>query len=166
MERPKIKLALTTGDLIIEIVGWLLMLAVWVLTITAYSGLADIIPIHYNSSGEADGFGAKATILSLPVISTMLFIGLTILNKFPHKFNYLTEINQDNAYSQYRYACRLIRTLKLIIVLIFGLIVYMTIQHAKGAADGLGYWFLPFTLAMIFIPLMYYVFKSSKAKAG
>jgi uncharacterized membrane protein len=134
---------------------------IWVLTITSYSNLPETIPTHYNGAGQADGFGGKATILTLPLIATILFIGLTVLNKFPHVFNYPTEITQDNAFRQYIYATRLIRYLKLIIVFIFGLIEFKTIQNANGEADGLGVWFLPLTMGVIFIPMIYFILNHS-----
>ena len=161
-ERPKIKLELTTADKTFEIIGWLLVISVWGLTITNYANLPETILTHYNGAGQADRFGGKATILTLPLIATVLFVGLTILNKFPHIFNYPTNITQDNALRQY--ATRMIRYLKLIIVVIFGLIEFKTIQIANGQADGLGIWFLPMTLGLIFIPLIYFVVKLFKAK--
>jgi uncharacterized membrane protein len=78
-ERPKIKLELTTADKIFESVGWFLIIAFWGFTITNYSNLPNTIPTHYNGAGQADGFGAKATILTLPLVATILFIGLTVL---------------------------------------------------------------------------------------
>ncbi len=161
-ERPKLKLELTTFDKTLEILGWTSILAIWVLTIINYINLPDTIPIHYNGAGQADEFGGKVTILTLPLIATVLFIGLTILNKFPHVFNYPTNITQDNALRQYKNATKLIRYLKFIIVIIFGLIVLKTIQYAKGQAVGLGIGFLPVTLGLIFIPLIYFVVKSFK----
>jgi hypothetical protein len=89
---------------------------------------------------------------------------MTILNKFPHIFNYPTNITQDNALRQYSNATRLLRYLKLIIVFIFGLIVFKVIQNANGEADGLGVWFLPLVLGLTFIPLTYFGIKSFKAK--
>jgi uncharacterized membrane protein len=163
-ERPKLKLELTLVDKTFEIVGWILIFAVWGLTITNYTSLPDTIPIHFNGSGQADGFGGKENIFTLPLIASILFFGLTILNKFPHIFNYPTNITLDNALSQYTNATRLIRYLKIIVVVIFGLITYMTIQNANGHADGLGIWFLPLTLGLIFIPLTYFVVKSIKTK--
>lgn len=163
-ERPKLKLELTKIDKTLEILGWTSILAIWVLTITNYANLPDTIPIHYNGAGQANGFGGKSTILTLPLIATILFIGLTILNKFPHVFNYPINITQDNALRQYTNTTRLIRSLKVIIVIIFGLIVFRTIQNANGQADGLGVWFLPLTLGLIFIPLTYYIVKTLKTK--
>lgn len=162
-ERPKIKLEWTKTDALFEIIGWLFVVSVWIITSTAYATLPAIIPTHFNGAGVADGFGGKATIFTLPLISTILFIGMTILNQFPHVFNYPTEITAENALSQYTNATRMIRYLKVIIVFIFGLIDYKTIQHALGSTIGLGIWFLPLTLGLIFIPLGYFVYKSAKA---
>ena len=161
-ERPKIKLELTTADKTLELIGWLSIIAIWWLTITNYAALPGTIPTHYNGAGQADGFGGKRTILILPLIATILFVGMTILNKFPRMFNYPANITKDNALRQYTNATRMIRYLKLIIVIIFGIIVFKTIQNANGQANGLGTWFLPFTLGLTFIPLTYFIIKSFK----
>ncbi len=162
--RPKIKPNLTTTDKIIEFIGWVAIVGIWILTLTNYSALSETIPIHYNGAGEADGFGNKGNILSLPIISTIVFIGLTILNKYPQVFNYPSKITKENALQQYTNATRMIRFLKFAIVLIFGLIVFKTIQNTNENADGLGTWFLPLTLSLIFIPIVYYLTKSIRLK--
>jgi len=154
-KRPKIALELNQTDRILEIIGWILLIGIWILTLANYFGLPETIPIHFNAAGEADGFGNKITILALPILSTLLFVAMTILNKYPHVFNYPTKITQENALSQYTGATRILRYLKLIIVIIFGGIVFMTIQNVNGKADGLGTWFLPLTIIMIFMPIVY-----------
>ena len=163
-ERPKIKLELTTADKTFEIIGWLLVFSIWGFTVKNYANLPETIPLHYNLAGQVDGFGGKATILTLPVIATVLFVGLTFLNKFPHILNYPTNITQHNALSQYTNATRTIRYLKFIVVVIFGLIAFETIQNGNGEANGIGIWFLPLTLGLIFIPLIYFVIKSFQTK--
>lgn len=132
------------------------------MTVINYQSLPDIIPTHYNEVGVADGFGDKWMILTLPFVATVLFFGLTILNNFPHIFNYPNDINEDNALRQYTNATRLIRYLKVIVVVIFGLISYQTIRHSNGFTEGLGIWFLPLTLILIFVPIFYFLIKSSK----
>jgi uncharacterized membrane protein len=158
--RPILKIALTSADKLVETLGWVAVLAIWILTITNYSNLPDKIPTHFNASGEPDGFGGKATVLTLPIVSSVLFIGMTILNKYPHLFNYPIKMTADQALEQYTNATKLIRYLKLSIVVIFGLIVLQTIRKVNGEADGLGEWFLPLTLGLIFIPMGYFIFKS------
>ena len=159
-ERPKITLIPTNADKLVDLLGWIVLLAIWGWTFTHYSTFPDTIPTHFNGAGEADGFGSKVSIIALPVIATLLFIGLTVLNRYPHIFNYPTSITQDNALRQYTLATRMLRYLKLVLVLVFGGIEFMTIQNATGKAAGLGVWFLPLTLVLVFLPLIYFVIKS------
>ena len=130
-KRPQIKLQLNQTDKILEIVGWVSVVGIWALTLTNYSILPEIIPIHFNGAGKADGFGNKTHIFVLPIISTLLFIGLTILNKHPHIFNYPSQITKENAVDQYTNATRMIRVLKLVIVVLFGLIVLRNNSNCK-----------------------------------
>lgn len=163
-ERPKIKLIPTTADKLVDLLGWIVLLAIWGWTFSHYSTLPETIPTHYNAAGEADDFGGKTSIIRLPIIATLLFIGITVLNRYPHIFNYPTAITQDNALRLYTLATRMLRYLKLVLVLVFGGIEFMTIQHATGKAAGLGGWFLPLTAGLIFIPLIYFVIKSVQGK--
>ena len=103
-------------------------------------------------------------ILALSIISTLIFIGLTVLNKYPQLFNYPSEITKENALYQYTNASRMIRFLKFIIMIIFGLIIFKTTQNANGNTDGLGTWFLPLTMGMIFIPIIYFLINTNKKK--
>ncbi|MEJ7680836.1 MAG: DUF1648 domain-containing protein [Segetibacter sp.] len=162
--RPRIKIELSQTDKLIEFLGWLTLLLLVGLTLYSYSNLPDTIPIHFNGSGQVDNYGSKSTIISLPVIGTVLFIGLTMLNKYPHIFNYPVNITADNAFKQYTTATRIIRCLKFSIALIFTSIVFMTYTTATGKTSGLGTWFLPLTLGLIFIPQTFLLFKSFKAK--
>jgi uncharacterized membrane protein len=163
IDRPKIKLFPSTADKLVDLLGWLILIALWAITIINYSSLPDTIPTHFNAAGEADGFGTKVSIIALPVIATLLFIGLTVLNRYPQSFNYPTTITKDNALRQYTLATRMLRYLKLVLVLVFGGIEIMTIQNATGKAAGLGVWFLPLTLVLVFLPLIYFVGKSFKS---
>ncbi len=162
--RPKIKIRLTTTDKLIEIIGWISIIGIWIITFANYASLPETIPIHFNAAGVADGFGKKATILTLPIVATILFLSMSVLNKYPQIFNYPTTITEENARAQYTSATRLIRMIKLIIIVIFTVISYKTIQTATKKADGLGVWFMPITLALIFVPTIYYIYKSFKAK--
>ncbi len=149
-------------DRVVEFLGWFFFLKIWVLTIVCYRNFPEIIPIHYSVTGQPDGFGTKETIWILPIIVTVLFVGLTILNKFPHVFNYPNNITEGNAQRQYTNATRLIRYLKLSIVIIFGLIVIQTFRNVTGSTSGVGGWFLPLSIGLLFMPLVYFVAKSLK----
>jgi uncharacterized membrane protein len=158
-ERPQIKLTLDPADILLEMLGSLAILAVWGLVISNYSSLPDTIPTHFNAAGQPDDFGGKATLLVLPIMSTILFFGLTFLNKFPEIFNYPVDITIENASAQYKNIQRMIRYLKLVIVWIFGFIVFRNIQIGQGIRNDLGSWFLPLTLLAIFAgPIFFLIY--------
>lgn len=163
--RPKIKLELSTSDKVVEIAGWLLVAATCVLVLGNYNRLPDVIPTHFDATGEVNAYGRKSAVLTLPLVSTALFLVLTILNKFPHLFNFPARITPDNALRQYTYATRLLRYLKLTLVLVFGLIAYHTIQIAVGNTPPKSTWFLPFSLLLIFTPVVFFIVKMVKSKS-
>lgn len=68
-------------------------------------------------------------------------IGMTIVNRFPHLFNYPVKITKENAFRQYANASRMMRYLKFISVVILGVISFKTIPNAAGTSDELGEWF-------------------------
>jgi len=160
--RPIIKLELTTIDRMLEIIGSTFVLVIWIITLTNYFKLPEIIPIHFNAAGEADGFGNKTNIFLFPVIATIIYAGLTIINRYPHLFNFPTKITEENAMRQYIIATQMVRYLKLMVVVIFGFIVFKTVQNANGQAVGIGSWFLLISLGIIFIPMIYSIIKLSR----
>lgn len=161
MSRPEIEIHPAFIDKLLYGAALILLFLQWGVILTSYDGLPDIIPVHYNASGEVNRFGDKSTILMLPVISTILFALLSYIARHPHKYNYLVEITPQNAAVHYTLAARLMRWLRLSVVIIFLLIVGETLWHIEGKTNGLSTWTLPFILAIIFIPIFYYLIKSS-----
>lgn len=155
--RPKIKADLTTLDRLIEVAGWLALSLIWIITLFYYRNLPETIPTHFNAAGVADDFGPKITLFLLPSIGTILFIGMTILNRYPHVFNYPVKITPENALKQYTMATRLVRVLKLAVLVIFTTITWMTSFSAINQTGELGIWFLPGMMVIIFVPLGYYL---------
>jgi uncharacterized membrane protein len=153
-QRPKIKLKLSKIDIALEWFGWILLMCFWGFTALKYKSLPEIIPTHFNATGIADGFGEKWNIITLPGIASVLFIGLTVLNQFPHVFNYLTEITEVNAEKEYTKATKLIRNLKIMLVFIFFLIAYKTIKNSLNQSNEIEIWFTPLVILLIFIPLL------------
>lgn len=163
-KRPKIKIQLTLTDKIIEVTSYFALIAFWLMNIFSFSTLPETIPTHYNGMGEVDDYGPKATIFFLPVLGTVLFAFLTYIIKKPETFNYTVEITEENALAQYTNATKLLRFMKLGLLILFIIIDYKTIATSNGASDGLGKWFLPFTIAMIFLPILFSVYKSYSKK--
>lgn len=135
-------------DRFLEFSGWVILAVVWGFVSYSYSSMPDTIPTHFNASGRPDGFGSKISIFLLPAIATVFYVGLTILNKYPHFFNYPREVTSENAMVLYRRATALIRYLKLGLVLLFGFITYKTIRISSGSEKDIGSWVLPVVLLL------------------
>jgi uncharacterized membrane protein len=162
--RPKIEIKLSHTDQMLEIAGWIALGLLWIITVVLYMQLPDTIPTHFNAAGEADDHGDKMTMMFLPVIATLSMIGMTVLNKYPHHFNFPTAITEENVVAQYTNATRMIRFLKLTTVLVMGLVVGLIYSTSKGASSQATFWFLPLVLGLILIPLGYFTYKAFKTK--
>ena len=158
--RPKIKLILSPLDKTIEYFAILILIALWGFAIYSFVKLPTTIPIHYNAAGKADDFGNKTSLFLLPAIGTILYFSLTVLNMYPQKFNYLTQITGDNAKKQYTITTKMIRHLKLIILLIFLVILFLTYRTSFGLGNGLGKWFLPITILLPLVPILFSIKQS------
>lgn len=163
-QRPDIKPDLNSYDRFLESSGWLTVSLTWIFSLYSYNSLPDVIPTHFSIDGEADDFSNKSTILILPVIGTILFIGMTILNRFPQIFNYPVKITPENARRQYTLATRMIRLLKLVIPVVFFLITLHITATSNGKSFLPGLWLVPVILAIVNIPLIGYIIEALRAR--
>jgi uncharacterized membrane protein len=155
-KRPRITIIPTTADKALEILAWAVLAGLWLYVILRYPSLPDIIPTHINGKGEIDGHGSKQTLWIIPGIATVLFVGITILNRYPHIFNYPTEITEENAPRIYRLATRMMRFMKLSTTLIFCIIVYDMTRRIDGSAP----WILPLIMLISGVPLIWFLYKT------
>ena len=155
---PSIKTTLLTLDKTVEMVSKIILVVMWGLTIYTMIKFPATIPIHFNSNGQVDNYGNKATILILPILPTIMYLGLTMLNRYPQVYNYMTKINEDNSEYQYTIVIRMLRFINLVILLIFSWIILLIYLTTIGVTSGLGFWFLPVTLVLLSIPIIITIF--------
>jgi uncharacterized membrane protein len=107
------------------------------------------VPIHYDLSGTADGWGNKNVLWFVPTLVGVLIIFLLWLSKRPHHFNYTVKITPENAERYYRQARQMLHWLALIIGVGTFFITWQSIQGALGKQATLGTWFLPVFLLLL-----------------
>lgn len=161
----KLKIEWTLSDKLLEFLGWLGLFAFWYYLIVNYAKFPDIIPTHFDALGKADDYGSKSTIFILPIISSVLYTGLTILNKFPNIFNFPVKITEANILRQYTLAIKLIRVLKFVLVFVFSYLGYLSVSAVNGK-DSLPSFTLPLILIAVFLPIGVYIYSAVKAKSG
>ena len=156
--RPEIIIQKKSIDIFFEMVALLTIIFMWAFCLYHYKSLPEIIPTHYGANGIADDYGSKKTLFLIPGIVTIIVMGMRWLNRYPHKFNYMTAITADNAERQYRMATRLIRYLQFIIAVLFNYIVVKTVEDAYVKQSTLDIWFVFILEAAVFVPTVYTVY--------
>ena len=99
---PKLKIPYSKYEIVIEVISLLLLIGSGLLLLKEYEGLPEIIPVHFNFSGQADGWGPKAILFILPGSSLFIYLLTTITSLFPHGHNYIVKITEQNARIQYK----------------------------------------------------------------
>lgn len=159
---PKLAIPISATGKTIEVIGLLLLLSFWFFTLMHYKQLPDIIPTHFNGSGEVDGYGNKWLIITLPIVGTVMYLGLTLAARYPHKMNYAVPITETNAEKQYKIVTGMFRIMKIALVLVFFILTYQTVQIASDLPDIFGKSFLFLVFALVFVPVFYFLIQSSK----
>ena len=164
MTKPKINPPLRTVDIIIEALAAICLIYMIVQIIISYPSLAQSIPTHFGAGGNPDAWGDKSSLLIIPVVTIFLYVGLTVLNKYPHVFNYPVPITAQNATRQYQYAKSLLSTIKFTTSGLFLYIQLQTVYVAKQIQSGIGTYFLVIIVIGSFIPIIIYFIIAAKNK--
>jgi len=163
-KRPVLDIPLFPLEKTLEFVAAMGLLASVIIIIKFWPILPHTIPTHFGVSGKPDGWGSKETIFLLPSIGILLiYIPITLLSRYPHIYNYICPITEQNAVEQYYLARLLLRWMKAEIIWLFAGLEWMTVQNALGKTEGLGLltW-MP--LVIIFGTIGIYMYKSYQAK--
>ncbi|MHA3786634.1 DUF1648 domain-containing protein [Flavobacterium hauense] len=163
--RPEIQLKMQPADIVLEVLGWTALIALWAYIIISYQSLPDVVATHFGSGGEPDGYGSKESTFLSAIIPTVLFIFMTFMQGRPHWFNYTETITGENAERQYRAGVRLMRTLKMSICLVFLIIEYLSVRVSTAETGEFDFvWMFLGIMLLIKLPLFYFLIKSSKSK--
>lgn len=164
-ERPKIKVPFETIDIIIDCLSVTCILFMWGYLVVEYGTLDEIIPSHFNGKGEVDGYGHKSFIWFLPLLATAMYIGLFILNRYPHIHNYTVTITKDNALANYRFSTRVLRFVNFLCTVMFAYICFQIINSAKIGSSQIGIGFLITVIsASIILPIVLLLYQRKMNK--
>ena len=62
MERPRIKIKLSTIDYIVEIFGLLVLICIIIMPIYYFNDLPERLPSHFNAFGQPDSYSGRGMI--------------------------------------------------------------------------------------------------------
>lgn len=158
--RPKVNLPDTKVEGIYDTISLMCVVLLIFATIGGIAYLPDRIPIHWNLAGEADGYGGKMTILLIPVMSVLFYIGFAYIVKRPHTFNYLQKLTPENYKEQYLNARKLLRIVHIISQIIFVIIVGFMLRGAFGEEQDIPSWFIIVMLFTMIVISIIYAYRS------
>lgn len=155
-KQPKIMLPNSALEAFLNGVSVLIFFMVLAYLVVQYRLVPDQVPGHFNAAGEVDRWGGKAELFLPPIIGSVLWVGMTVLEKYPHVYNYLN-LTEENAEAQYKNARLMINVLKNEIVILFSFLTVQSVRVALGAAEGLGSFFMPIFLTVILGTVVYFL---------
>jgi len=132
-------------DIILNIACIVLLLGIVIYLLVMWSSIPDQVPGHFNASGEVTRWDNKGSLIVMPVIAGVLYIGMTILEQFPKVWNTGVRVTQENMFRVYRIVKSMISIIKLLIVATFSSIVII-----QSLAVSLPAWLLPVFISLIF----------------
>lgn len=157
---PVLKIPLSRLEIFFEVIAAAGILYHLLTMLHFWPSLPETIPTHFGISGEPDGWGSKNTLILLFALNIFLYLMMTILNRFPHTFNYVVEITEKNAWEQYYNARLMMSSMKAEIVLLFAYIQWDIFQVVQGNAAGLGQSFFWVFIAVITVSPLYFIWRS------
>jgi len=161
-QQPKITIERDGTDLLLECTALLLALTPVIYLLINWSTLPATVPTHINVQGLADAWGPKGRILILPAVMLGEFTVLAVLQRFPHLYNYLVDITEENIEIQYRLAVSVMGWMNLILSGGLALLFFGITRIVAGQADRITFWMLPLFMLSLFGNLGSYLWISWK----
>ncbi|WP_068776621.1 DUF1648 domain-containing protein [Paenibacillus sp. FJAT-26967] len=161
VSQPKLIIDRTVPERISDFLSVLLLAGAAVLLALYWRDIPTEIPIHFNGRGEPDRYGGKAYIWMPMALACVVWIVLTLLERYPHVYNYfnLTESNRKN---QYLNARMMINIMKSEIVLFFVCISAQIYVTARNYDFNLLAWGMPVFLLLLALILAFFINRARK----
>ena len=141
-------------DIFVEIICLTLLIGTLIYLFINWNSIPDEIPGHYNAMGEIDRMGRKGELFVVPIIGWLMYLGITLLEKFPEVWNTGVKVTKKNKERVYRTLKNMLSTMKFIIVAVF---TYITINSAQSLS--LPVWFTPVFLILLFGSITFFTIK-------
>lgn len=146
-------------DIIINFLSLLCLIGTVIFLSISWKTIPDEIPGHYNAAGEVDKITDKNSLIVLLIVGWIMFIGLSVVEKFPQIWNTGIQVTEQNKEKVYRILKTMIGTIKLLVALVFS---YLTLHSTTG--QNLSPLFLPVFLILMFGSITFFIFQLVKDK--
>jgi uncharacterized membrane protein len=164
MNNPRIK---TPYDWTIEILSIICLIG------SAYpmlriGKLPDVIPVHFNITGVADGWGSRWFIGIIPLCAIVMYLSCSFAERYPKMINYPVNIKKlksnEALKSIHQLGIRVVRYIKLFAVTCLCYLSNAVFSVAITKGDKLNVIVLGIFLVGICIALVFFVIKTMRIR--
>ena len=163
-DRPRYELERTPLHGVFDIAAWVFVVCNALVVFYYWPDLPERVPSHLNAAGEVDGWSSPMFMWFLPALSLVLVAGLSWLERYPHTYNYLWPITEENAKTQYRLAREMVAGLKATCALLFLSISWMMSQLAFGRVVPNVGWVVFLQMALLFGGIGVYIVRAARER--
>ena len=114
-----------------------------------YSRLPERIATHFNEAGVANGFGARSTLWVLVGIAVLLWATLSAISMAPRVVSLKKPLAPEREKVVLAESMALVGWVKVEVCWMFAYICLAMVRNGMGLQVGLGWWFVPLTLAVV-----------------
>jgi uncharacterized membrane protein len=115
-----------------------------------YSRLPERIATHFNGAGVANGVGARSTLWLLVGIAFLLYSTLSAINFVPRIVNVKRPLAPEQDKAVLAESMAMVGWIKVEVCWMFAYLCLAMVRNGMGLQAGLGTWFLPVTLVVVF----------------
>jgi uncharacterized membrane protein len=131
-----------------------------------YSRLPERIATHFNAEGVANGFGARSTLWVVLGIACFLYAMLSMINFVPGVVNLKRPLSPEREKLVLAESMTLVGWVKVEVCWMFAYICLAMVRNGMGMQVGLGRWFLPVTLVVVFGTMGFYLARIFRVVGG
>ncbi len=160
---PIVPIRYSHADYVAEAIALLFLLFSFLTLWLNWSSLSETIPIKFNFAGEPVGRGNKKGLLNFQFAIALIYLLITVVSRFPRWYRYPWKITVQNAARQYKIHRSFFLWLK---VFCMGGMSYTTwgaIRVALGRAEGMGTFYMPMSIIILFAMLAVLLVKAIRA---
>lgn len=162
--RPKTIPTPTKANKTIAAISLCLLILIWASAIYMYSIAPAKVPMHFDLKGNVDRYDNKIMLFLLPLIGTVLYSGIHYLAKKPYLLNYPQTLTETNYETAYKSATNMLYVMKLIIMVLFMAVQYVTYAAIKDSNTKMNEWVIIIPIVALVSVSIVFVTKSFKEK--
>jgi uncharacterized membrane protein len=115
-----------------------------------YSRLPERIATHFNAEGVANGVGAKSILWVLVGVAVLLYVTLTMIEGLSRVVRLQRPLALEREKVVLAESMAMVGWVKVVICWMFAYLCLAMVRNGMGLQVGLGAWFLPVTLVVVF----------------